>query len=473
MAIFNKYNDIFVKKNIGELGLDFFRQTGHLYCDAIIDYDVNVVDILKRKTNNSLFANEVLPEEIEKVKQVAYLGELKNEFDYLNKNQSIAYFALEIEEHFANIKTTIFEIQKILMRGDITHIIILYKVNDAFVVSYAYRVIGDNSKVVYSDWITDDVSAELVMDKISAWYFSFDNIGRFVYDLRTALRKEPPISALSHNYISYEIFPSYYEQFGFSEDNLPKSLDRKAFVGWFRNLEEEKYPDLEYNAFYLRKDDISTDDDDDDINLDELEQQLLLDLMLDEEYGDYITSDEQFTIDEDLDEEIEDALNLSDDELNTLITGLYNEINSFSLYENINKTSSDLLKDVSVINIENKIFRENKEYSSQHLNIKLVNFKQVSNNNFKCVFNIANKTAEDLLIYINDVYVNGHNLYAALTYIGDVEAKKVANISRELNVIELYGTQLTKTDKLEFNLTIFNKYYEEVLSTTNFICKIK
>lgn len=479
MANFNKYNDIFIEHNIGELGLNFFKATGHLYCDAIIDFDVDVIDLLRRKTNSRLFANESLPPALKYVKQVAYIGEVKNEFNYSSRNESIAYFAIQIEIENDYIKETVFEIQKVLMRGNVSHIVILYKINDIFVVSYAFRVVGDNSRVVYSDWIFDDESAEIVMDKISAWYFSSEDIRRFTYDLRVSLRKESSVSGLSHQYIAYEIFPLYYEQFGFNEESLPKMVDRKSFVSWFRKQSEEHFPDLEYNSFYLRKDDISEHDDDDDFDIDELEQQMLLEMMTLEEVDENIINDDM-GIDTEIENEINNAIRIGFDNLDSFIDLLASD----NTKEN---AITRPVKSRKIDNTENLIKKEikknNNDYPSSiktrishnanNVKIKLISTRLLSHNSFKCVFNIANKINDSLSVYMTDVIRNDCEKYSNLIYVGEIKANKVGNISCIIDTSEVFRINLSEHEKLSFVLTVYNPFFEEVLTTDEFCCYLK
>lgn len=271
---YQKHYNLFSTDDIGQLGIEFFNAIGHL-CDTKPKFvEKDPVIFIKEDLNSYIVLDDEKLEELSCIRQIAYVGRVNDSiFERQANDGFISYFAIEIDVPFDSCASYIKSIQRILMKCSNRHTIALYRVADNFILSYGYRNIGKKSNVVYSDWIIDDESADSLMDNASVWYLSFRSLPRFAFDFQNAIRRDKVSKALSYEAIAYDIFPRYFEEFGFDEEKTPKKEDRNEFVIWYRNQHKEEYDEFDDDSFFLTKDNML--DDDFEIDVDELEMKML------------------------------------------------------------------------------------------------------------------------------------------------------------------------------------------------------
>ena len=271
---YKNYYNLFSTDDIGQLGIEFFNTIGHL-CDPKPKYvEKDPVTLIKEDLNSYIVLDDEMLDDLSFVRQISYVGRVNDSiFERQADDGFISYFAIDVDATFESCASYIKNIQRILMKCANRHTIALYRVENNFILAYGYRNIGKKSNVVYSDWIIDDESAEYVMDNASVWYLSFRSLPRFAFDFQCGIRREKVSKSLSYEAIAYDIFPQYFEEFGFSEENTPKREDRNEFVIWYRNQHREEYDEFDDDSFFLTKDNML--DDDFEIDVDELEMKML------------------------------------------------------------------------------------------------------------------------------------------------------------------------------------------------------
>ena len=304
---YEKYYNLFSTDDIGQLGIDFFGAIGHL-CDKKPKYvESDPIVLIKEDLHSYVYLDNEMLIDLSHIQQISFVGRVNDSvFDRQIDDGFISYFAVDVDLPFRSCASYIKNIQRILMKCANKHTVVLYRVENCFLLAYGYRNVGKKSQVVYSDWIVDDESAENVMDKASVWYLSFRSLPRFAFDFRNSIRRNSAAKALSYETIAYEIFPKYYEEYGFDEEKSPKRKDRQEFVDWYRSQHHEEYDEFDDDSFFLTKDGML--DDDFEVDVDELEMQMLEAEMRGE---DLFSSDESDY--EELDRsEFEDAIRIVD-----------------------------------------------------------------------------------------------------------------------------------------------------------------
>ena len=304
---YEKYYNLFSTDDIGQLGIDFFGTIGHL-CDKKPKYvEKDPIVLIKEDLHSYVYLDNEMLIDLSHIQQISFVGRVNDSvFDRQIDDGFISYFAVDVDLPFRSCASHIKNIQRILMKCTNKHTVVLYRVENCFLLAYGYRNVGKKSQVVYSDWIVDDESAENVMDKASVWYLSFRSLPRFAFDFRNSIRRNSASKALSYETIAYEIFPQYYEEYGFDEEKSPKRKDRQEFVEWYRSQHHEEYDEFDDDSFFLTKDGML--DDDFEVDVDELELQMLEAEMRGE---DLFSSDESDY--EELDRsEFEDAIRIVD-----------------------------------------------------------------------------------------------------------------------------------------------------------------
>lgn len=302
---YNQYYNLFCTKDIGQLGIEFFNVVGHL-CAKNPEYvEKNPITLIKEDMHSSVNLTYEEICDLSSVTQIAYVGRVNNQvFEKKVDDGFISYYAVDIDAEFETCATVIKNVQKILMKCSSRHTVVLYRVGQCFILACGYRNVGKNSNVVYSDWIFDDESAEIIIESASVWNLSFRSISKFAFDFRCAIHRDNNSKNLSFEAIAYDIFPQYFEDWGFSEENLPKREDRNEFVAWYYNQHRDEYDGFEDDAFFLTKDSLL--EDDYEIDIDELELRMLEAEMRGEEF---VPSDDFEKMD---DSEFEEAIRLVD-----------------------------------------------------------------------------------------------------------------------------------------------------------------
>lgn len=271
---YKKYYNLFSTDDIGQLGIEFFNTIGHL-CDTKPKYvERDPLVLIKEDLRSFVYLDDEKLEDLSCIRQISYVGRINDSiFEKQVDDGFISYFAVDVDVPFGSCASYIKNIQRILMKCANRHTIALYRVDNCFILAYGYRNVGKKSNVIYSDWIIDDESADIIMDNASIWYLSFRSLPRFAYDFQRAIRRDKVSKALSYEAIAYEIFPQYFEEFGFDEEKTPKREDRNEFVIWYRNQHRDEYDEFDDDSFFLTKDNML--DDDFEIDVDELEMQML------------------------------------------------------------------------------------------------------------------------------------------------------------------------------------------------------
>ena len=272
--VYEKYYNLFSTDDIGQLGIDFFNAIGHL-CGKKPKYVENdPIVLIKEDLRSYVYLDDEMLIDLSHIRQISFVGCVNDSvFDRQIDDGFISYFAVDVDLPFRSCTSYIKNIQRILMKCANKHTIALYRVENCFLLAYGYRNVGKKSQVVYSDWIVDDESAEIIMDKASVWYLSFRSLPRFAFDFGHSIRRNSALKTLSYETIAYEIFPQYYEEYGFDEEKSPKRKDRQEFVEWYRSQHHEEYDEFDDDSFFLTKDGML--DDDFEVDVDELEMQML------------------------------------------------------------------------------------------------------------------------------------------------------------------------------------------------------
>lgn len=339
---YKKYYNLFSTKDIGQLGIEFFNVVGHLCTKNPEFVEKNPITLIKEDLNSSVNLTYDEIGDLSSITQIAYIGRVNNQvFEKKVDDGFISYYAVDIDAEFESCAMVIKNVQKILMKCSSRHTIVLYRVGQCFILAYGYRNIGKNSNVVYSDWVFDDDSAEIVIERAAVWNLSFRSISKFAFDFRCAIHRDNHSKNLSFEAIAYDIFPQYFEDWGFSEENLPRREDRKEFVAWYYNQHRDEYDGFEDDAFFLAKDSLI--EDDYEIDIDELELRMLEAEMRGEEF---VPSDDFEKID---DSEFAEAIrlvdggaDLSDAELVLKEVCVFNE-NDFDVQKESTKSSEIVL----------------------------------------------------------------------------------------------------------------------------------
>ena len=271
---YKKYYNLFSTDDIGQLGIEFFNTIGHL-CDTKPKYlERDPLVLIKEDLRSFIYLDDEKLEDLSCISQISYVGRINDSiFERQGNDGFISYFAVDVDVPFDSCASYIKSIQRILMKCANRHTIALYRVDNCFILAYGYRNVGKNSNVIYSDWIIDDDSADIIMDNASIWYLSFSSLSRFAYDFQCAIRRDKVSKTLSYEAIAYDIFPQYFEEFGLDEEKTPKREDRNEFVIWYRNQHRDEYDEFGDDSFFLTKDNML--DDDFEIDVDELELQML------------------------------------------------------------------------------------------------------------------------------------------------------------------------------------------------------
>ena len=271
---YKKYYNLFSTDDIGQLGIEFFNAIGHL-CDTKPKYvEQDPVVLIKEDLHSFVYLDDEKLDDLSCIRQISYVGRINDSvFERQVDDGFISYFAVDVDVPFDSCASYIKSIQRILMKCANRHTIALYRVDNCFILAYGYRNVGKKSNVIYSDWIIDDESADIIMDNASIWYLSFRSLPRFAYDFQCAIRRDKVSKSLSYEAIAYDIFPQYFEEFGFDEEKTPKREDRNEFVIWYRNQHRDEYDEFDDDSFFLTKDNML--DDDFEIDVDELELQML------------------------------------------------------------------------------------------------------------------------------------------------------------------------------------------------------
>lgn len=272
--VYEKYYNLFSTDDIGQLGIDFFNAIGHL-CDKKPKYVENdPIVLVKEDLQSYVYLDAEMLADLSHIQRISFVGRVNDSvFDRQADDGFISYFAVDVNLPFRSCASYIKSIQRILMKCANKHTIALYRVENCFLLAYGYRNVGKKSQVVYSDWIVDDESAETIMDKASVWYLPFRSLSHFAFGFGYSIRRNSALKTLSYETIAYEIFPRYYEEYGFDEEKSPKRKDRQDFVEWYRSQQHEEYDEFDDDSFFLTKDGML--DDDFEVDVDELELQML------------------------------------------------------------------------------------------------------------------------------------------------------------------------------------------------------
>lgn len=271
---YKKYYNLFSTDNIGQLGIEFFNTIGHL-CDSKPKFvESDPVVLISEDLGSSLVFDDSMLDYLSYVNQIAYVGRVNDQvFSKPANDGFISYFSLDLNVPITTASIYIKNIHRILMKCANKHTAAIYRVGNAFLLAYGYRNVGKNSRSVFSDWIIDDETADTVIDSSSVWYFSFKTLSHFAHDFYNAIYANKSRKEISYETIAYEIFPLYFDEFGFDQDYLPKREDRDEFVRWYRNQLVSDFDEFYDDTFFLTKDNML--EEEIDIDIDELELQML------------------------------------------------------------------------------------------------------------------------------------------------------------------------------------------------------
>lgn len=192
------------------LAMQLFRATGHTF---------NTEAAISNKTIRDFVYFDIRHNQVLTPTDWSYLNNVisasllfsngSTYFDVPNCNTEIEYYAMSLNVANSERSLLAHEIHKVIARLSMASLsVILFKVNEFYMFSFAERKHRQQSIVILSDWfsLNDFIETDLLL-QIDAAFFASTSVKDFFYDFEYAIARSYYNYPMSYEYAGYEIFP--------------------------------------------------------------------------------------------------------------------------------------------------------------------------------------------------------------------------------------------------------------------------
>lgn len=202
-------NDLFSKEeDIDAIAMSFFSVIGHTCASTSLYFDNDPVHF----AYVTLATKEVLSQfdraTLLLMKTISLLFIMDSSIFNSKKNNTIYYFAVDLSVQKGDRSLTASKIQLLIARMVKANTVILFRNEEACMLSFSLTNSDRKDSVVLSDWFSAGSHDELFFESLSAYNFSFASANAFYSDFCQAAARQYYSYPCSYEFVRYELVPA-------------------------------------------------------------------------------------------------------------------------------------------------------------------------------------------------------------------------------------------------------------------------